>query len=53
MPNGKLRVVFKFTAAGPKITTIDLIADPGRLPHLSLPAPLDAGLLGRRSRPKL
>lgn len=53
MPDGKLRVVFKFTAAGAKITAIDLIADPDRLPHLNLIAPLDAELVHGRPRPKL
>jgi RNA polymerase sigma factor (sigma-70 family) len=41
MPGGQLRVVFKFTAAGAKITAIDLIADPARLRHLDLIAPLE------------
>ncbi|MGO9898872.1 MAG: hypothetical protein ACLP0J_04090 [Solirubrobacteraceae bacterium] len=41
MPGGQLRVVFKFTAAGAKITAIDLIADPASLSHLDLIAPLE------------
>ncbi len=40
MPGGVLRVVFKFTAAGAKITAIDLIADPASLRQLDLIAPL-------------
>jgi hypothetical protein len=41
MPGGQLRVVFKFTATSDKITAIDLIADPARLRHLDLIAPLE------------
>jgi RNA polymerase sigma factor (sigma-70 family) len=36
MPGGKLRVVYDFTTSGGKITAIDLIADPDRLPDLDL-----------------
>ena len=39
MPDGELRVVFKFTAAGARITAIDLIADPDGLRQLDLIAP--------------
>jgi RNA polymerase sigma factor (sigma-70 family) len=41
MPEGALRVVFKFTARGEMITAIDLIADPDRLKQLDLIAPLE------------
>ncbi len=36
MPGGELRVVYDFTTSGGKITAIDLIADPDRLPDLDL-----------------
>ena len=41
MPGGQLRVVFKFTATSDKITAIDLIAEPTRLRHIDLIAPLE------------
>jgi RNA polymerase sigma-70 factor (ECF subfamily) len=47
MPDGELRVVFKFTAAGAKITAIDLIADPVRLNELDLRAPLEEHVYSR------
>jgi RNA polymerase sigma factor (sigma-70 family) len=39
-PGGKVRVLFKFTAAGARITAIDLIADADHLRQLDLIAPL-------------
>jgi hypothetical protein len=33
---GELRVVYRFTTSGEKITTIDLVADPDRLAGLDL-----------------
>jgi hypothetical protein len=41
MPGGNLRVVYRFTIGGEKITAIDLIADPARLPELDLVIPND------------
>jgi len=41
MPDGELRVLFKFTAGGAKITAIDLIADPEHLRQLDLIAPFE------------
>ncbi len=39
MPGGTLRVVWRFTTRGDRITAIDLIADPDRLPKLDLVIP--------------
>lgn len=36
MPGGRVRVVWDFTTSGDRITAIDLIADPERLPQLDL-----------------
>jgi hypothetical protein len=35
-PGGRPRVVLAFTTSGPRITAVDLIADPDRLRHLDL-----------------
>jgi RNA polymerase sigma factor (sigma-70 family) len=39
-PGGEIRVLFRFTTAGGKITAIDLIADPDSLGELDLVVPL-------------
>jgi hypothetical protein len=36
MPGGRLRVVWRFTASGDRITAIDLIADADRLRQIDL-----------------
>jgi len=36
MLGGRPRAVYRFTISGEKITAIDLIADPARLPQLDL-----------------
>ena len=41
MPDGELRVLFKFTTGGAKITAIDLIGDPEHLRQLDLIAPFE------------
>jgi RNA polymerase sigma factor (sigma-70 family) len=41
MPGGRPRVVVGFTTSGPRITAVDLIADPERLRHLDLVIPGD------------
>jgi len=40
-PGGEVRVLFRFTVAGARITAVDLIADPDRLRELELIAPVD------------
>lgn len=42
MPGGRLRVVWSFTTSADRITAIELIADPGRLPELDLVIAEDA-----------
>lgn len=39
MPGGRLRVVWRFTTSGDRITAIDLIANPARLRQLNLVMP--------------
>jgi hypothetical protein len=39
MPGGRLRVVWDFSTSGDRITAIDLIADPERLPQINLVIP--------------
>jgi RNA polymerase sigma factor (sigma-70 family) len=41
MPGGLVRVVVIFTTSGDRITEIELVADPERLPHIELVIPAD------------